>query len=156
HTVGNLDEAIPYYQTAIEVDPGHAPAHFSLANALRGRGKPEQALVHYRKAVELLPTDPNPLNGLAWELATCADPRLRDTALAVDMAKKVVELSLKQGDDRDKPGRNRLGNYWNTLGVTHYRAGNLKEAAAALQTSLDIADGGDDQWVCEDWFFLAM
>ena len=118
----------PTTRTAIELDPSHAPAQFSLANVLRLRGKPEEALVHFQKAVDLLPTDPNPLNGLAWELATCAEPRLRDPAQAVDLAKKVVDLSLKQGDDRDKPGRDRLGNYWNTLGVAHYRAGQLDEA----------------------------
>ncbi|HKB06142.1 MAG TPA: protein kinase, partial [Gemmataceae bacterium] len=159
-TVGKLDEAMPYYQTVIALDPDHAPAHFSLANILRVRGKPEEALVHFRTAVDLLPTDPNPLNGLAWELLTSADPRLRDPAKAVDMAKKVVELSIKQGDDRNKDGRDRLGNYWNTLGVAHYRAGNLEEAIAALQKSLAIAKaitkGDDSRYVCEDWLFLAM
>jgi serine/threonine protein kinase/tetratricopeptide (TPR) repeat protein len=156
HTAGKLDEAMAYYQTVIELDPDHAPAHFSLANILRLRGKCEQALVHFRKSVELLPTDPNPLNGLAWELATCVETRHRDPVQALDMAKKVVELSVKQKDDRDKPGRDRLGNYWNTLGVAHYLAGNLEEAVAALHTSLRIADGGDERYVCEDWYFLAM
>src|SRR5262249_35940247 len=159
-TVGKLDEAMAYYQTVIALDPSHAPAHFSLANILRVRGKPDEALVHFRKAVDLLPTDPNPLNSVAWELATCADPRLRDPAKAVDLAKKVVDLSIRQGDDRDKPGRGRLGNYWNTLGVAHYQAGNLEEAIAALQKSLEIAkefaNGDDSRYVCEDWLFLAM
>jgi tetratricopeptide (TPR) repeat protein len=75
----------------------------------------------------------------------------------------VVDLSVKQADDRDPPGRDRLGNYWNTLGVAHYRAGNVEEALAALQKSLDIAESGecrakgvDDRYVCEDWLFLAM
>ena len=156
HNVGKLDEAMAYYQTVIELDPDHAPAHFSLANILRLRGQCEQALVHFRRSVDLLPTDPNPLNGLAWELATCVETRLRDPARALDMAKKVVELSVRQKDDRDKPGRDRLGNYWNTLGVAHYLAGNPEEAVVALQTSLCIADGSDERYVCEDWFFLAM
>jgi serine/threonine protein kinase/tetratricopeptide (TPR) repeat protein len=160
---GKLDEALAYYQTTIDLDPEHAPAHHSLAHILRVRGQPEQALVHFRKASELLPTDPFPLNSVAWELATCVEPKLRDPVLAVDLGKKVAELSIKQGDDRDKPGIDRLGNYWNTLGVAHYRAGNLEEALAALRKSLDIANGGesrakgvDDRYVCEDWLFLAM
>ena len=156
HNVGKLDEAMAYYQTVIELDPDHAPAHFSLANILRLRGKCEQALVHFRKSVDLLPTDPNPLNGLAWELATCVETRLRDPAQALDMAKKVVELSVRQKDDRDKPGRDRLGNYWNTLGVAHYLVGDLEEAVVAFHTSLRLADGGDERYVCEDWLFLAM
>ena len=163
HMVGRLDEATAYYQTVIALEPGHAPAHYSLANILRIRGKPAEALVHFRTAVDLLPTDPNPLNGLAWELLTSADPGLRDPASAVDMARKVVDLSVRQADDRDAPGRDRLGNYWNTLAVAHYRAGNLDEALAALRKSLAIAEDGecrakgeDDRYVCEDWLFLAM
>ncbi|HSQ55464.1 MAG TPA: protein kinase, partial [Gemmata sp.] len=162
-TVGKLDEAMIYYQTTIALDPEHAPAHYSLANILRLRGKPEEALDHFRKTVDLLPTDPFPLNGLAWELATCVEPKLRDPAKAVNLAKKMIELSLRQSDDRDPPGRDRVGNYWNTLGVAHYRAGNLEEALAALQKSLDFAERGEnrakgnhDRYVCEDWFFLAM
>src|SRR5204862_5744965 len=145
-----------YYQTVVQLDPGHRPAHSRLANTLRLRGKCELALAHFRKSVELLPTDPNPLNGLAWELATCVETRLRDPARALDMAKKVVELSVKQKDDRDKPGRDRLGNYWNTLGVAHYLTGDLEEAVVAFHTSLRLAAGGQERYVCEDWLFLAM
>jgi tetratricopeptide (TPR) repeat protein len=149
--VGKLDEAIAYYQTAVEIDESHAPAQYSLAYALRVRGKPEQAFVHFQKARELLPEDPFPLNGLVWELATCSEPRLRDPAQAVTLGKKIIEMAVGRGDDRS-----RLSNYWNTLGVAHYRAGNLEEARAALKTSLDFADGVDNRYVCEDWLFLAM
>jgi eukaryotic-like serine/threonine-protein kinase len=158
--VGKLDEAMAYYRTAVELDPDHAPAQFCLANILRVRGKHEEAIARYRKASDLLPTDPNPLNGLAWELATCTDSRHIDPAKAVALAKEVVELSLKQKDDRDEPGRDRVGNYLNTLGVAYYRAGQMKEALAALERSLELAKAGekpdDSHYVCEDWFFLAM
>jgi serine/threonine protein kinase/tetratricopeptide (TPR) repeat protein len=150
------DEAVAYYRATIALDPEHAPAHFCLAVALRAQGKHEEALAHYRTAADLLPNDPNPLNSLAWTLATCDEPKLRDPAQAVILGKKVVELSVKQGDDRDPAGRIRLGNYWNTLGVAHYQAGNMEEAITALQKSVDIANGADRSYVCEDWFFLAM
>ncbi|HKB00959.1 MAG TPA: tetratricopeptide repeat protein, partial [Gemmataceae bacterium] len=143
-----------YYQTTIDLDPGHAAAHYSLAYVLRAQGKPEEALVYLRKASDLLPDDPSPLNGLAWELATCAEPKLRDPGQAIFLARKVVALSVKQGDDRDHPGRH--GNYWNTLGVAHYRAGQLNEAVDALQKSLDLGTGGGDRYICLDWYFLAM
>jgi hypothetical protein len=93
---------------------------------------------------------------LAWELATNSDPKLRDTARAVVLAERVVDLSRKQGDDRDTDGRNRLGNYWNTLGVARYRTDKLEGAIDALQTSLKFANGGEPRYACEDWFFLAM
>ena len=40
--------------------------------------------------------------------------------------------------------------------MAHYQAGNLNEAIAALETSLRLADGGEERYVCEDWLFLAM
>ena len=161
-TVGKLDEAMIYYRTAIDLDPEHAPAQFSLAIVLRLQGKSAEALVHFQKAIDLRPTDPNPLNGLVWELATCAEHKLRDPARAVELAKKVVRLSHEQGDDRHERGRDWLANYLNTLGVAHYRAGQMEEALAALQQSLEIAKslnfapGKENRYVCEDWFFLAM
>ena len=110
-----------------------------------------EALERFRRASELLPNDPFPRNGLAWELATSSEPRLRDPAKAVVLAKEVIELSRKQGDRPE-----RLGDYWNTLGVAQYRAGNLKESLAALQKSVDFAGGEQMRYVCEDCFFLAM
>jgi uncharacterized protein HemY len=43
-------------------------------------------------------------------------------------------------------------NYWRTLGAARYRAGNWKEAIAALERSMELRNGGDSS----DWFFLAM
>ena len=40
----------------------------------------------------------------------------------------------------------------NTLGVAHYRAGQWKEALAALKESMRRRSGGDGY----DWFFIAM
>jgi eukaryotic-like serine/threonine-protein kinase len=156
HQQRKLDEAMAYYRTTIALDPEHAAAHFALALALRALGKTEEALVHYRRAVDLVPNDPDPLNNLAWVLATCADTKLRDAAQAVTLATKAVELSVKQGDDRDKARSLQFSNYWSTLGVAHYQAGNLKEAIAALQNSLDNAPTTDRAYVCEDWLVLAM
>ena len=78
---------------------------------------------------------------LAWFLATCPDPKFREPRRAVELSRKAVELASKQG------------NYWNTLGVAHYRAGDdWKAAVAALEKSRELRKGGD----IYDWFFLAM
>jgi tetratricopeptide (TPR) repeat protein len=45
-----------------------------------------------------------------------------------------------------------LGDYWNTLGVAQYRAGDWKEAIKTLEKSMELRKGGDSF----DWFFLAM
>jgi serine/threonine protein kinase/Flp pilus assembly protein TadD len=79
-------------------------------------------------------------NNLAWLLATCSDPKFRDATQAVGSAKKAVELAPKEGT------------FWNTRGVSHYRAGSWKDAVAALEKSMEFRKGGDSF----DWLFLAM
>jgi tetratricopeptide (TPR) repeat protein len=59
---------------------------------------------------------------------------------AVELARRAVELA---------PGQ---GTFWNTLGVAHYRVGNLPAAITALEKSMSLRTGGD----AYDWLFLAM
>jgi tetratricopeptide (TPR) repeat protein len=99
----------------------------------------ESAELH-RKAFELAPDDPNVNNELAWFLATTPEPRLRDAALAVRLARKAVDARPRSAALR------------NTLGVAHYRNGDNQAAVTELETSMSLRDGGDGF----DWFFLAM
>jgi tetratricopeptide (TPR) repeat protein len=80
-------------------------------------------------------------NMQAWLLATCDDPKLRNPKKAVELAEKAVAHEPKEG------------RFWNTLGVAHYRAGNYKEAVAALENPLEHGSTMGSSW---DWFFLAM
>jgi tetratricopeptide (TPR) repeat protein len=43
-------------------------------------------------------------------------------------------------------------NYWNTVGVLHYRDNNWGKSIEALEKSMSLCKGGD----CADWFFVAM
>jgi len=45
-----------------------------------------------------------------------------------------------------------MGDYWNTLGVAHYRAGEFQSTLIALSRSVELRSGGD----AADFFFLAM
>ncbi len=80
------------------------------------------------------------MNALAWILANCPDQKLRDPGKALELAKAAVKLAPRKGD------------YWNTLGTAHYRAGDWKGAVEVLTTSMKLRKGGDSA----DWFFLAM
>jgi tetratricopeptide (TPR) repeat protein len=77
---------------------------------------------------------------LAWSLATCPDPKARDAGRAVELAKKVSDLTPKDG------------NVWKVLGAAHYRAGNWKAAIEALDRANQLKAGGDGY----EWFYLAM
>jgi uncharacterized protein HemY len=94
---------------------------------------------HYRLAVVHDPT-PGTLNNYAYYLADCPDASLRDPARAVDLARRATAQAPESGV------------IWNTLGIAHYRAGEWRQAAAALEKSVALRRGGD----AYDWFFLAM
>jgi tetratricopeptide (TPR) repeat protein len=91
------------------------------------------------KVAELRPDWPEYHNNGAWLLATHPDPRRRDPGRAVALARRAVELDPDEGD------------YWNTLGVAQYRAGDWNGAIAALEKS--VALQGYNSYV---GFFLAM
>jgi hypothetical protein len=80
------------------------------------------------------------LNNVAWGLAASPGAEFLDPKVAVTLARKAVELDPKSGT------------IWNTLGVTHYRAGDYRATVVALERSRQLG-GGHDSW---DWFFLAM
>jgi Flp pilus assembly protein TadD/serine/threonine protein kinase len=169
-----LAEAEAAIRKAIALRPDHAEAYDNLGNVLLEQGKLPEAEAAIRKAIELKPDLPsayvnlgvalylqrrlaeaeaafgesvrlNPMfaqspNDLAWHLANVPDPKQRDGRQAVAFA----QLAAKAAPTN--------GNYWNTLGAAHYRAGNWKEAVAALEKSVELRKGGDSS----NWFFLAM
>jgi tetratricopeptide (TPR) repeat protein len=114
---GRRDEAAKSFRLALAASDG-TPAD-------RAYGRIQVASVH---------------NDLAWLLSTRPDVKARDPKLAVESARKAVELDPKKGD------------YWNTLGAAEYRAGNCQETIAALEKAMKLRKGGDSF----DWFFLAM
>jgi tetratricopeptide (TPR) repeat protein len=80
------------------------------------------------------------LNNLAWLQATCPQIGLRDPQGAVINARRATAILPEEG------------NYWNTLGAAHYRAGEWDDARDALTRSMRLRNGGDSA----DWFFLAL
>jgi serine/threonine protein kinase/Tfp pilus assembly protein PilF len=112
-----------------------AEDHQSLVKVYRDEGRHLVAL-----AVERGGADPRALNNLAWALTNEPEPLIRDPARAVELARRVVTRTPKEG------------RYWNTLGVALYYAGRPREAITALHKSLELREGGDGF----DWFFLAM
>ena len=79
------------------------------------------------------------MNALAWLLANCPDPDLRNPQDAVIWATRAVE--------RD-PGN---GVYQNTLGVALYRAGAAERAIEVLRRAVDMSFG-----TAADFFCLSM
>ncbi len=107
----------------------------------------KQALALIEPVVARFPTNKDYREDLAMVcanrsrlLANCPDPKLRELPEAVRLAKRAVELHPEQG------------NFWNALGLAHYRAEDYPAALAALKKAMDLRKGGD-AW---DWFLLSM
>ncbi len=118
----------------------YAPAFLDLGQALLKQGNIKDAETAFREAFWAVGRDPTLLNSLAWRLDIIPNSSRQLRSLSLQAAQKAVDRQ-----PRDP-------NYWNTLGVAHYRAGDWKNALAALQKSVEIGKGGN----CSDWFFLAM
>jgi tetratricopeptide (TPR) repeat protein len=151
--VGRLPEAVALFEQSLakqKVVPGPDATSTlrymtCLAEAYQeaGRwntGRLDEAIVACRAAIRLRPHSAEAHNNLARFLATCPDPKVRDPVWAVELARKAIELAPQQSEN------------WNTLGVAHYRGGDWKATVAALEKSMELANGGNSF----DWLFLAM
>jgi serine/threonine protein kinase/Flp pilus assembly protein TadD len=154
---GRHPEAEASFREAVEIleksatdFPSAAPVHRRLlgdtlanvASLLATMGRPREATETLGRALEFPPSGDDPLgcNNLAWILVSWPDPGTVDQRRAVELASKAVKVAPDSA------------NYWNTLGVAHYRAGNWTAATEALTTSMELTKGGDNV----DWLFLAM
>jgi Flp pilus assembly protein TadD len=125
---GQLQEAVDQFTTAIALKPGYLKAHLNLAMALCKQGKTAEAIARYRVALRLEPQSPEPLDKLAWLMATTEDARFRDGTGAVQLAERAAELS-----------RHPVPGYLDTLAAAYAEAGRFKEAVAAGQKALQLA-----------------
>jgi serine/threonine protein kinase len=109
--------------------------------ALMKAGQPQQAKELGRKLLDqATPKTGGFCNNVAWFLATAEVMAHRDPALAIELAKKAVELDPKSGQ------------YHTTLGIADYRAGDWKQAVSEMEKSVSLHKGGNSF----HWFFLAM
>jgi tetratricopeptide (TPR) repeat protein len=103
-----------------------ATLHHLLGRLFQASNRPQEAENAYRRALEFWPTRAMYHNDLAWLLVSYPDPRIHKPAEAVALAKKACGIQPK------------MYNVWNTLGVAHYRAGDYRDAIAALEKSNEL------------------
>jgi tetratricopeptide (TPR) repeat protein len=125
---GNGEQAAAHFAEALRLDPGSAAAHFQFGLFLYQQHRPAETLAHWREALKLKPDSPDLLNGLAWILATCPDPKRRDGAQAVQFAERASTLSGSPASSLD------------TLAAAYAEAGRFTDAVAAAQKALALAE----------------
>ncbi len=124
-----------------------AVVHDQWGQWLTRRGRTADAGAKFRRAVTLLeklaadrPAAANYPRQLAWLLATCPHPQIRDPGRAVTLARQAVEQAPQ------------VGAAWSVLGVAQGQAGDWPAALAALEKAVALSGGAD----ATDGFWLAL
>jgi Flp pilus assembly protein TadD len=124
---GRFAEAIPEYQKALELDPRCAVAHSKYGTILVRQGRFAEAMAHYRSALTVQPDDIEARYHLAWLLATCPVPSLRNGAEAIEHARRVDHVCGSQPGTLD------------CLAAAYAEAGRFPEAIATARRALALA-----------------
>jgi tetratricopeptide (TPR) repeat protein len=125
------------FEEAVERDPSRGEAHHDLATTMRELGMAEDAIVHYRRALELMPKDPDSLIGLG--AALCDAGKLDEAVTSLEQASEAYPDN---------------GRAYANLGVALEAAGRDAEAASAYAKALarfeaSLVDAPDDETATE-------
>ncbi len=130
---GRVDEALDHFQAALKLRPDFAEAHNNLGNALLRKGQVKEAIAQYQAAIETQPANAFLRSNLAWVLATCPEPAIRNGARAVELAQAAERLS---------GGQHAL--VLGTLAAAYAEVGRFTEAVAKAQRALELATAQAD------------
>ncbi len=133
---GRTDEAIIEYQEVLRLSPANGQAHNNLGRLLALQGRPAEAVAHYREALRLLPDAPVVQANLAWLRATCADPKFRDAAEALRLARAQVRAGNARALD--------------VLAAACAEAGRFDEAVAAARQAVELAERSGERTSAEE------
>ncbi len=114
--------------------------NFALASLHANKAQWEDAARFYTAALSLHPENAATQNDLARLLVNWPRPGVEHLEEAIDLAKKAVKATPT------------AANYWITLGMAHYRAGQWSDALTAFQQAAKLRNGDKSL----NWFYLAM
>ena len=92
-SAGKLDEAHGFLVRAAQARPNSADLHNKLGIIRMQQGSLEEAIRHFREALQVDANWHPAANNLAWILATTRDSELRDAEMAVRLAEQVCRAS---------------------------------------------------------------
>ena len=105
-----------------------AEAHRRLGEVFWKLGKIEQAIPHYRRAIEIVPSHLAAMNGLAWLLATSAQAAPGSANEAINLAEKACSAT-----GYTEP------TFLDTLAAAYASAGRFQDAVQTAEGAVGIA-----------------
>lgn len=90
---GKTDLALQDLDAILEIDAENVEGHRLRGSVYENRHDYINAWLDYQAALNIEPDNPYLCNALAWLLATCPDPEIRDGRKAVTLARKACELN---------------------------------------------------------------
>ncbi len=134
YRLGHFAEAQKDFGTAVELSPDNAAAWVNLGDYQFNRGNFAEASRDYRQAIRVNPRYGRAFQSAAWLMATCSDEKFRDPNLAIDSAKKAIEL------DGQKDFR-----YLDTLAAAYAAAGRFDDAVQTEKMAVQGVGTGDSK-----------
>ncbi len=137
---GRLRQAAVHYQIAIAMKPEvfHLLANINYAGLLNELGCYQAAAAHLDAALQLNPNSAIALNNLAWLLATCPDPQVRNGTRAVELGERLCNLTNYQETMA-------VG----TLAAAYAEAGRFDDAIAMAQAAITLAQEHGEEGLLE-------
>ena len=124
----NHDESLADFEAALQIDSTNAAALSGRGDAHTALGNWEQAAEDYRQAVEKNENLGRAYRGAAWLMATCPEEKYRNEELALESAKRAIQLD-GDGDWL----------YLDALAAAQANAGHFDEARETLSKAIHNA-----------------
>lgn len=124
--------AVKDYTAALKIDENYTDAYGNRAFAYRKLAQYEEALKDLRTAIKKSPFNYEPVNDLAWVMATTEDESVRDAGEAVKLATKACAMT-----------EYRNWNTMDTLAAAYAASGDFKSAVQWVSTAIENAPEED-------------
>jgi protein O-mannosyl-transferase len=124
---GKLDESIIVLEEVLAAKPEWNDTYYHLGSIYLLKNDPEKTIRYWKKVLENEPQWGDAANNLAWLLATYSNPRFRDPAEAIRIAKIAIEIN------KQNPG------VMDTLAAAYASAGKFDEAIETAQKAMEIS-----------------
>jgi tetratricopeptide (TPR) repeat protein len=128
HMLGRWDDAIEYFNSAVDLEPKSPDIVCSRGDLQADMGNYSAALTDYARTIDLDPEFAHAYRNGAWLLATCPDEAYRDSENALLGAQQALEYSY---GDRHVA--------LDTLAAAYASSGQFTEAIATLNQAVEIA-----------------